>query len=257
MRVALGAERARRAAADRRPGAAAGRHRHRARHRRRVRRHAGGCRACSTTSSRPIRSASAWSRLFLLGVALIGQLHPGPARDGGRSADRDPQRLRQAANPRNPASSPLEVPAGAGIVVSSEVQLDLPFLRTSPAPEPRVEFVRVRRARKYILRVRPDGTLRVTIPRGGSRREAEAFVAEHRRWVDEERVRVASRHAPVEWYAGESVPAARRADRRSRPSRGDAAASSCSRGCARASRPTPSTFDPRSRPRCGTSPRAS
>ena len=86
------------------------------------------------------------------------------------------------------------------------VQLDLPFLRTSPAPEPRVEFVRMRRARKYILRVRPDGTLRVTIPRGGSQRAAEAFVAEHRRWVDEERVRVASRYAPVERYAGETVP---------------------------------------------------
>jgi predicted metal-dependent hydrolase len=86
------------------------------------------------------------------------------------------------------------------------VQLDLPFLRTSPAPEPTVEFVRVRRARKYILRVRPDGTLRVTIPRGGSRREAESFVVQHRRWVEDERVRVASRHAPVEWYAGETVP---------------------------------------------------
>ncbi len=86
------------------------------------------------------------------------------------------------------------------------MQLDLPFLRTSPAPEPSVEFVRVRRARKYILRVRPDGTLRVTIPRGGSRREAEAFLVQHRRWVEEERVRVASRHAAVEWHAGDSVP---------------------------------------------------
>jgi predicted metal-dependent hydrolase len=69
-----------------------------------------------------------------------------------------------------------------------------------------MEFVRMRRARKYILRVRPDGTLRVTIPRGGSRRDAEAFVTRHQRWVDEERVRVATRHAPVEWYAGEAVP---------------------------------------------------
>jgi predicted metal-dependent hydrolase len=86
------------------------------------------------------------------------------------------------------------------------VQLDLPFLRTPTVREPPVEFVRVRRARKYILRVRPDGTLRVTIPRGGSRRDAEAFVDEHRRWVDEERVRVAARHAPVEWYAGDTVP---------------------------------------------------
>ena len=69
-----------------------------------------------------------------------------------------------------------------------------------------MEFVRERRARKYILRVRPDGTLRVTIPRGGSRRDAEAFVGEHQRWVDEERLRVAARHAPVEWYAGDRVP---------------------------------------------------
>src|SRR5215212_14508 len=86
------------------------------------------------------------------------------------------------------------------------VQLDLPFLQTNePAPEPRAEFVRVRRARKYILRIRPDGTLRVTIPRGGSRRGAEAFVERHRRWVDEERARTAERHAPVEWRAGDTV----------------------------------------------------
>ena len=87
------------------------------------------------------------------------------------------------------------------------MQLDLPFLQApESAPAPRVEFVRVRRARKYILRVRPDGTLRVTIPRGGSRRDAEAFVAKHRRWVDEERVRTVARHAPVEWRAGDSIP---------------------------------------------------
>jgi predicted metal-dependent hydrolase len=86
------------------------------------------------------------------------------------------------------------------------VQLDLPFLRTPTGRELPVEFVRVRRARKYILRVRPDGTLRVTIPRGGSRRDAQAFVDQHRRWVDEERVRVAARHAAVEWYAGDSIP---------------------------------------------------
>ena len=87
------------------------------------------------------------------------------------------------------------------------MQLGLPFLRVAPAePQPRVEFVRVRRARKYILRVRPDGTLRVTIPRGGSRREAEDFVALNKRWVEVERARVAERHAPVEWYEGDSVP---------------------------------------------------
>jgi len=86
------------------------------------------------------------------------------------------------------------------------VQLDLPFLRASEPPEPGVDFVRVRRARRYILRVRPDGSLRVTIPRGGSRREAEAFVDRQRAWVAAERRRVAERHAPIEWCEGDAIP---------------------------------------------------
>ena len=84
------------------------------------------------------------------------------------------------------------------------LQLDLPFLRATPPP--RVEFIRVRRARKYILRVRPDGTLRVTIPRGGSRRDAETFLERHRAWVEAERLRVAARHAPAEWRVGDAIP---------------------------------------------------
>jgi predicted metal-dependent hydrolase len=102
------------------------------------------------------------------------------------------------------------------------VQLEFPFLRvsdTTPATEPvsqpatgqaarpreRVEFVRMRRARRYILRVRPDGTLRVTVPRGGSRREAEAFVQKHSKWIERERHRVRADHAPVEWHAGSEI----------------------------------------------------
>lgn len=85
------------------------------------------------------------------------------------------------------------------------MQLELPFFRVALPPEPKLEFVRVRRARKYILRVRPDGTLRVTIPRGGSRREAEAFVSKHRQWAEQERLRVAAQHAPVEWHAGDAI----------------------------------------------------
>ena len=55
-----------------------------------------------------------------------------------------------------------------------------PPLGSSLAP---VYFVRHRRARRYLLRVEPDGRLRVTIPRGGSRREAEAFAVRNREWV--------------------------------------------------------------------------
>lgn len=99
------------------------------------------------------------------------------------------------------------------------MQLDLPFLSTSetspreftpqlsapPQPPPVIEFVRVRRARRYILRVRPDGSLRVTVPRGGSRREAEQFVRKHQRWISRERRRVQVEHAPREWRHGSDL----------------------------------------------------
>jgi hypothetical protein len=75
-------------------------------------------------------------------------------------------------------------------------------VRAAQPSSPRIEFVRMRRARRYILRVRPDGTLRVTVPRGGSRREAEAFVVENRRWIEEERRRIDLEHAPSEWQPG-------------------------------------------------------
>jgi predicted metal-dependent hydrolase len=86
------------------------------------------------------------------------------------------------------------------------VQLDLPFFRVAAPPVATVEFVRQHRARKYILRVRPDGSLRVTIPRGGSRREAESFIVRHRHWAEEERLRVLAQHAPVEWPEGHAIP---------------------------------------------------
>jgi predicted metal-dependent hydrolase len=97
------------------------------------------------------------------------------------------------------------------------VQFDLPFLeRQDPSPRearpfrseephPVIEFVRVRRARRYILRVRPDGTLRVTVPTGGSRREAEQFVRKHQRWIRRERDRVQVERAPREWHDGSEI----------------------------------------------------
>lgn len=50
-------------------------------------------------------------------------------------------------------------------------------------------FVRHRRARRYVLRVDVDGRVRVTIPRGGSRREAEEFAARHTQWIERQRAR--------------------------------------------------------------------
>lgn len=87
------------------------------------------------------------------------------------------------------------------------MQLDLPFLSGLVRPDvrPTIEFVRVRTARKYILRVRPDGTLRVTIPRRGSKTEALAFVARQRDWIAKERARVERDQAPVRWTHGSAI----------------------------------------------------
>lgn len=70
---------------------------------------------------------------------------------------------------------------------------------------PRLEFVRMRRARRYILRVRPGGVLRVTIPRGGSRAEAATFVAKHAAWIARQRARLAAASSPARWADGTPV----------------------------------------------------
>ena len=64
----------------------------------------------------------------------------------------------------------------------------------------------MRRARRYVLRVRPDGALRVTIPRGGSRTEALRFARRHLSWAERERARLlASRRPPARWTEGTSI----------------------------------------------------
>ncbi len=57
---------------------------------------------------------------------------------------------------------------------------------------PSLYFVRHRRARRYVVRVEPAGRVRVTIPLGGSRREAEAFVSRQDAWIRRQLTRVSS-----------------------------------------------------------------
>ena len=52
-----------------------------------------------------------------------------------------------------------------------------------------VSYVRHRRARHYILRLADDGSLRVTIPRGGSKKDAERFAAGKAGWIEREQYR--------------------------------------------------------------------
>jgi predicted metal-dependent hydrolase len=47
-------------------------------------------------------------------------------------------------------------------------------------------FTRHPRARRYILRVDDGGTVRVTIPRGGSKKEARAFADQERAWIQKQ-----------------------------------------------------------------------
>jgi predicted metal-dependent hydrolase len=66
------------------------------------------------------------------------------------------------------------------------LQPSLPF----EAGSPRYEFVRHPRARRYVIRVVGDGTVRVTVPRWGSKREAEAFAVRERAWIEKQQRRV-------------------------------------------------------------------
>src|SRR5713101_4369149 len=64
----------------------------------------------------------------------------------------------------------------------------------------RLRFVRNTRARRYVLRLRPDGTARVTIPRGGTVVEAKQFAESNRVWLEKQLLRQASRpRRPQEW----------------------------------------------------------
>ena len=54
----------------------------------------------------------------------------------------------------------------------------------------------MRQARRYVMRVRPDGALRVTIPRGGSQAEARRFAERHRDWALGQRCKVLASKRP-------------------------------------------------------------
>ena len=98
------------------------------------------------------------------------------------------------------------------ILASMSVQLGLPFglaplaptivSSIAPTSVSSIYFVRHRSARQYRLRVDPDGRARVTIPRGGSRREADTFVRRHHDWIAAQRIGLASRAHGVDQGLG-------------------------------------------------------
>lgn len=66
------------------------------------------------------------------------------------------------------------LPFGRPVTPSSEPPTQLP---------PPIEYVRHPRAKRYLIRVRVDGSVRATIPRWGSKREAVRFVEAQAEWI--------------------------------------------------------------------------
>jgi predicted metal-dependent hydrolase len=60
-------------------------------------------------------------------------------------------------------------------------------------PQSSLLFVRHPRARRYVIRVQPDGTVRVTVPRWGSKRQAQDFAHQQREWIERQRRRMEDR----------------------------------------------------------------
>ncbi|MGE3842493.1 MAG: M48 family metallopeptidase [Vicinamibacterales bacterium] len=81
------------------------------------------------------------------------------------------------------------------------------FVEPSIRPAP-IAFVLVRspRARRYVLRLRPDGVVRVTIPVRGSKREALDVIERHRQWIERQwRQRMVERSATGIWHDGTPI----------------------------------------------------
>lgn len=69
-----------------------------------------------------------------------------------------------------------------------------------------LQFVSDRRARRYILRVKDDGSVRITVPRGGTKAYALDFARSHSRWIEEQLGKQAARAQQIRpWSAGTEV----------------------------------------------------
>jgi predicted metal-dependent hydrolase len=95
----------------------------------------------------------------------------------------------------------FELPFGLGRLL----QRDEHWLCVGSRPV-RLWLVRNRRARRYVLRLRPDGVARVTIPRGGSAAEGKRFAERNASWLERQLLRHATQpHGPKTWTIGTEI----------------------------------------------------
>jgi predicted metal-dependent hydrolase len=102
-------------------------------------------------------------------------------------------------------------------LLNHRVQLEWLFGTRCPAPASehwlvtgtrrvRLYLVRNPRARRYILRLRPDGTARVTIPRGGSITEGKQFAERNAPWIERQILKQTLRPTrPATWHLGTEI----------------------------------------------------
>ena len=78
-------------------------------------------------------------------------------------------------------------------------------LQVGAQPVP-LKFVRQPRARRYLLRLQPDGVARVTVPRGGTIAEARDFAARNTSWLEKQiKILAADPKMPAVWNIGTEI----------------------------------------------------
>jgi predicted metal-dependent hydrolase len=80
-----------------------------------------------------------------------------------------------------------------------------------------MEFVRHPRARRYVIRVRSDGTVRVTLPRWGSLRHAALFAETQRSWIERQKAKADANRVAGGAYTAEAIRELRRRAARELP----------------------------------------
>jgi predicted metal-dependent hydrolase len=69
-----------------------------------------------------------------------------------------------------------------------------------------LRLVRNRRARRYVLRLSADGSVRLTIPRGGSASEGRRFAERNAGWLERQLARQATQQSrPTDWRLGTEI----------------------------------------------------
>ena len=86
-----------------------------------------------------------------------------------------------------------DAPPPVGTHAPQRVSTEEPQHLSAPSPQhpSTIDYVRHPRAKRYVIRVAANGSVRVTIPRWGSKRDGAAFVEQQRAWIEKQQARVA------------------------------------------------------------------